>query len=224
MSSLFIESAIYKNSWSTESLRELFDERSRIKSWLEILSVLAEVQAEFGLIPQEAGDSIKNFCSEMPIDDELINDAKIGFEQSGHSMQGFIDALTKRGNEDVKNWLYYGATVQDVTDTWFSVVLREAREEFVVDLNKICLITKELMAAHRETMMPGRTHGQQGLPITFGFKVAGWASELDRHRTRLSQVGNRMDEGQLCGGVGSLSSFGSQGLSIQKEFCNRHTY
>ena len=69
--------------------------------------------------------------------------------------------------------------------------------------------------------MPGRTHGQHGLPITFGFKVAGWACELDRHRTRLSQLGNRMDEGQLCGGVGSLSSLGTQALEIQKEFCNQ---
>lgn len=221
MTSLFLESAIYKNSWSTESLRALFDEESRIKSWLEILSVLAEVQSEHELIPKEAGNSIKKFCSEISINDELIHDMKTGFEQSGHSMQGFIDALVKRGNEDVKNWLYYGATVQDVTDTWFSIVLREAREKFILDLNSICQIAKDLIIKHRDTIMAGRTHGQHGLPITFGFKVAGWACEIDRHRTRLSQLGNRMDEGQLCGGVGSLSSLGNHGLGIQKEYCNR---
>lgn len=221
MTSLFLESAIYKNSWSTESLRALFDEESRIKSWLEILSVLAEVQSEHELIPKQAGNSIKKFCSEISINDELIHDMKTGFEQSGHSMQGFINALVKRGNEDVNNWLYYGATVQDVTDTWFSIVLREAREKFILDLNGICQIAKDLIIKHRDTVMAGRTHGQHGLPITFGFKVAGWACEIDRHRTRLSQLGNRMDEGQLCGGVGSLSSLGNHGLEIQKEYCNR---
>ena len=221
MTSLFLESAIYKNSWSTESLRALFDEESRIKSWLEILSVLAEVQSEHELIPKQAGNSIKTFCSEILINDELIHDMKTGFEQSGHSMQGFINALVKRGNEDVNNWLYYGATVQDVTDTWFSIVLREAREKFILDLNGICQIAKDLIIKHRDTVMAGRTHGQHGLPITFGFKVAGWACEIDRHRTRLSQLGNRMDEGQLCGGVGSLSSLGDHGLKIQKEYCNR---
>lgn len=221
MTSLFQESSIYKNSWSTESLRKLFDEESRIKSWLEILSVMAEVQSDHKLIPKEAGNSIKKFCSEVSINDELIHDMKIGFEQSGHSMQGFINALVKRGNEDVKNWLYYGATVQDVTDTWFSIVLREAREKFILDLNSICQITKDLIIKHRDTVMAGRTHGQHGLPITFGFKVAGWACEIDRHRTRLSQLGNRMDEGQLCGGVGSLSSLGNHGLDVQHEFCRR---
>ena len=221
MTSLFLESSIYQNSWSTKSLRKVFDEEARIRSWLEILTVLAEVQSNFNLIPESAGTSIKKFCNEVTIDDELLNDIKIGFEQSGHSMQGFIDALAIRGDEDVKNWLYYGATVQDVTDTWFSIVLREAREQYHLDLNAICLTAKNLISEHRDTIMPGRTHGQHGLPITFGFKVAGWACELDRHRTRLSQLGNRMDEGQLCGGVGSLSSLGSQGLEIQKEFCDR---
>jgi len=221
MTTLFLESSIYQNSWSTDSLRKIFDEKMRIRTWLEILSVLAEVQSKFNLIPLSAGNSIKIFCNEVDIDDELLNDTKIGFEQSGHSMQGFIDALTKRGNDDVKDWLYYGATVQDVTDTWFSIVLKEAREQFLLDLNTIVSIAKDLINEHRDTIMPGRTHGQHGLPITFGFKVAGWACELDRHRTRISQLGNRMDVGQLSGGVGSLSSLGVHGLEIQKEFCDR---
>ena len=221
MTSLFTESSIYQNSWSTESLRKIFDEKSRIRTWLEILGVLAEVQSKFNLIPESAGHSIREFCSRIEIDGELLHDTKEGFEQSGHSMQGFINALAKRGDEDVKNWLYYGATVQDVTDTWFSIALRDAREKFLIDINAICSIAKNLMSTHRDTIMPGRTHGQHGLPITFGFKVASWACELDRHRTRLSQLGNRMDEGQLCGGVGSLSSLDRCGLEVQKEFCNR---
>ena len=117
MTSLFIESSIFQNSWSTESLRKIFDEKSRIRTWLEILAVLAEVQSQFDLIPASAGNSIKEFCNQVEIDDELLNDTREGFEQSGHSKQGFINALAKRGDEDVKNWLYYGATVQDVTDT-----------------------------------------------------------------------------------------------------------
>ena len=221
MTVLFFESQVYRNAWSTESLRKLFDEEARIKTWLKILSVLAEVQSKYKLIPETAGNSIKKFCNNLIIDEALLEDTRIGFEESGHSMQGFINALNKRGNEDVENWLYYGATVQDITDTWFSMVLREARNQFIADIDQICSITKELMKTHQNTVMPGRTHGQHGSPITFGFKVASWCCELDRHRIRLSQIKNRMDEGQLCGGVGTLSSLGVHGLDIQKEFCER---
>ena len=66
------------------------------------------------------------------------------------------------------------------------MVLREAREQFLLDLNTIVSTAKDLINEHRDTIMPGRTHGQHGLPITFGFKVARCACELDRHVIRLT--------------------------------------
>ena len=69
--------------------------------------------------------------------------------------------------------------------------------------------------------MCGRTHGQPGLPITFGFKAAGWLDEFDRHRLRLNELKSRLGVGQLCGGVGSLSSLGSNPLELQSEFMQR---
>ena len=66
--------------------------------------------------------------------------------------------------------------------------------------------------------MPGRTHGQQGLPITFGFKVAVWASETRRHLHRLTDIQPRLGVGQLAGGVGSLSSYGPRGMELQEMF------
>jgi adenylosuccinate lyase len=66
--------------------------------------------------------------------------------------------------------------------------------------------------------MCGRTHGQPGLPITFGFKAAGWLDEVQRHRQRLEEIGARLGVGQLAGGVGSLSSFGPDALMLQQRF------
>jgi adenylosuccinate lyase len=62
---------------------------------------------------------------------------------------------------------------------------------------------------------------QQGLPITFGFKAAGWSAEINRHRQRLAEIAQRMDVGQLCGGVGSLSSLGPRAFEIQARFLSR---
>jgi adenylosuccinate lyase len=79
----------------------------------------------------------------------------------------------------------------------------------------------QLAIAHRDTPMPGRTHGQPGLPITFGFKVAVWVREIRRHIERLKELRQRLGQGQLAGGVGSLSSFGDQGLALQENFFAR---
>jgi adenylosuccinate lyase len=73
-----------------------------------------------------------------------------------------------------------------------------------------------LAAAHRDTVMAGRTHAQQALPITFGFKVAGWMAECLRHVTRLDEAAPRLLVGELAGAVGTLAGFGDRGEAVQR--------
>src|SRR6185312_9028729 len=87
--------------------------------------------------------------------------------------------------ESAREYVYYGATVQDLTDTWFGVVLRDVGAVIDIKLQGLEGLLLELAAEHRDTVMVGRTHGQPGAPITFGFKVAGWVDELFRHLDRL---------------------------------------
>jgi len=89
------------------------------------------------------------------------------------------------------------------------------------DLRQIEAELLSLATAHRDTLMVGRTHGQAGLPITFGYKVAVWAVEIRRHLGRLKDVSARLGEGQLAGGVGSLSSYGPLGFEVQARFLAR---
>jgi adenylosuccinate lyase len=72
---------------------------------------------------------------------------------------------------------------------------------------------------HRDTLMAGRTHGQPGSPITFGFKVASWADEIRRHVERLSEGRQRWLVGQLGGAVGTLGFFAPRGGELRAEFC-----
>jgi adenylosuccinate lyase len=69
--------------------------------------------------------------------------------------------------------------------------------------------------------MLGRTHGQPGLPITFGFKAAGWAAEVRRHLARVDEAAPRLEVGQLAGAVGTLSAYGEQGPQLQRRLLER---
>jgi adenylosuccinate lyase len=150
---------------------------------------------------------------------ELLNmeNLRKGYQETGHSTLGLIRELKKLCNGEAGEWVYYGATVQDITDTWTSMALLKVWKIVFRDLREIEGHLLGLAKAHRETPMPGRTHGQPGLPITFGFKVAVWVREIRRHIERLKDVSKRMGEGQLAGGVGSLSSFGDKGIDLQKK-------
>src|SRR2546426_560762 len=213
-----IDSLIYQNSWGTPELRALFDDAPRTRSWLEILAVLAETQAEFNLIPPDAAHAVATTCRTVELDAAFFEEVRAGFEATNHSTLGLIRALQRRCPDNSGEWVYYGVTVQDITDTWTALVLQRVREIVERELTAIEINLSQLAAEHRDTVMAGRTHGQIGLPITFGFKAAGWAMEVRRHRQRLAELATRLEVGQLAGGVGSLSSLGPRALELQKSF------
>ena len=64
--------------------------------------------------------------------------------------------------------------------------------------------------------MAGRTHLQQALPVTFGYKVAIWLAAMDRHAERLEQAKPRVLVGQFAGAAGTLASLGDKGLAVQE--------
>ncbi len=214
-------SRIYGSAWSTSALCALFDDLPRTRQWLDILATLAEVQGEFAVIPAENAAAVAAACRAIVLDDAFFADVRAGYEKTGHSTAGLIEAVRQRSPEAAGEWFHYGATVQDITDSWLMLALGESRKHLLGDLGRAIIAARRLCLEHRDTVMPGRTHGRQGLPITFGFKVAGWLAEMHRHTQRFAEVAARMDVGQLCGGVGSMSALGPRGLEVQRAFCER---
>jgi adenylosuccinate lyase len=217
----FTDSAIYRNSWGTEDLRAVFDEEPRTRGWLEVMAILAETQAEFGLIPASEARHLAATCRETPLDAAFFEEAREGFEATNHSLLGIVRALQRRCPGESGEWLCYGVTVQDVTDCWWAQALVRTHTILARDLAAVEGNLLRLARSHRDTVMCGRTHGQPGLPVTFGFKAAQWTEEVRRHRDRLDSLKVRMGVGQLGGGVGSLSSLGSRALELQQRFIER---
>lgn len=214
-------SAIYGGAWATPEMRALFADGPRTKRWLELLALLAEVQADHGIIPKNAAQDINATCRSIEVDAGFLAECREGYETTGHSTAGLIAAVAQRCSGSGREWFYFGATVQDITDTWLMLMLRDVRGLLIADLERAIAATADLCRRHRDTIMAGRTHGQRGLPITFGFKAAGWLAELRRHRQRFEEAAKRLDVGQLCGGVGSLSAMGPKALAVQKQFLAR---
>lgn len=212
---------LYGSSWTTPETSELFSEESLVRGWVEVMVALAQVQAEYELIPAEAAREISSAFANLDIDGELLAEAGQDFRKSNHSLIGLIRALQQRCGKSGGEWLCYGATVHDITDTHMCRTLITVLDLFVSRIAQLEQDLARLALEHRNTPMCGRTHGQVGLPITFGYKVATWLDEFERHRQRLNELRARLAVGQLCGGVGSLSSLGPRAESIQQTFCKK---
>jgi len=218
MGSRVTDSALSGHLWGTEELREIFDERARIGSWLGILVALAEAQADLGIVPPEAAREIAASASVDALDLGYVAEQT---RLTGHSTLGLIRGLERVLPTEASRWVYYGATVQDLTDTWTALAIKRVGAIAWVDLREIEGSVLDLARIHRDTPMAGRTHGQPGAPITFGLKAAGWADEIRRHVDRLRQASPRLLVGQLGGAVGNLAFFHEEGPELRRRFCER---
>jgi adenylosuccinate lyase len=210
------DSPQYARLWGTPELSRLFDDAGRLGSWMQILAALARSQARLGMIPADAADAISEHVDPSELDMDYLSAET---RRTSHSTLGFIHAWQRILPESARQFVYYGATVQDVTDTWFALVMREVGAIAYRDLHAIEANLLTLAAVHRDTVMLGRTHGQPGSPITFGYKAAVWADEIRRHIERLVEGRTRREVGELAGAVGVLGFFGDDGIRLRTEFC-----
>ena len=213
-----IDSTLYRHLWGTEEARAIFEEPARLRSWLEILVALADTQAELGIVPAEAAQAIRAEAAVERLDLGFVAEET---RRTGHSTLGLIRGLQQILPASAAEWVYYGTTVQDLTDTWTALAMGSVGSILWRDLRAVEILLLRLAERHRDTPMAGRTHGQGGSPITFGLKAASWADEVGRHLERLRQGASRWLVGQLAGGVGTLAFFGEVGPELRRRFCER---
>lgn len=212
------DSAVFGHLWTTPEASALFCDEGRTQAWLDILAALAEAQAEVGLVPAAAAEAIRAHADVRLLDLTLVAEHT---RASGHSTAGLIKALRTVLPGHAREWVYYGATVQDLSDTWFALVFRAVGDIAARDVTRMRDRALHLARQYRDTPMCGRTHGQPGLPITFGFKAAVWAAELDRHLERLRQGRPRWEVAQLGGALGTMEFWGGRALDMLAGFARR---
>jgi adenylosuccinate lyase len=209
-------SAVYAHLWSTPEIEALLGDEGRLASWRDILAALARAQGEIGLIPAEAADEITRRALVENLDlDYVATQTRV----TEHSTLGLIRGVQRVVSPEAGEWFCYGATVQDVSDTWAALIMRDLGRIAERDLAAIETALRKLARLHRSTPIAARTHGQPGLPVTFGYKVAVWAAEIRRHRERLGDGATRWLVGQLGGAAGSGSLWSASRRALQDRYC-----
>ena len=210
MPSTVFDSAIFRDAFGTEAMRRVFSDEAMVAAHVEVEVALAKVQGRLGVIPAGAANDIAATADASRID---LAQLKQKTDIVGYPIVGLVAQLGRQCGE-AGRYLHWGATTQDVMDTGLVLQMRQAFDLVAGDLAALDAALVRLARDHRMTVMAGRTHLQQALPITFGYKAAVWLSMLRRHRERLGQMLPRILVGQFAGAAGTLASLGDKGLAV----------
>ncbi len=215
MGSTVFDSVLFRDMFGTAEMRAVFADEAFIARYIEAEVALARAQARLGVVPPTAADAIAAAAQSIKIDVEKLRRET---EIVGYPILPLVHQLSEAAGE-AGGYVHWGATTQDIMDTANVLQIRAALQIVARDLREVRDILAALALKYRDTAMAGRTHLQQALPITFGYKAAVWLSSIDRHIERVDQALPRILLGQFSGAAGTLASIGDGGLDMQKLFC-----
>jgi 3-carboxy-cis,cis-muconate cycloisomerase len=209
-----IDSAVFRDIFSTEAMRRVFSDENRIQKYLDFEAGLARAQARLGIIPQEACDEIVRHCNVAEFDIARI---KAQTERIGYPVLPVVQQLVALCRDGRGEWCHWGATTQDITDSATIMQIREALVLVEAELDGISDALAALAKKYRDTPMAGRSNLQQAVPITFGYKMATMLAGFERQKQRLAELRARILVFEFGGAAGTLSSLGRDGLKVQVE-------
>jgi adenylosuccinate lyase len=213
---------VFEPYYAPRHIRDIFDERAVVESWLMFEGLLAEVQGELGIIPQAAAREIKAKATLEHVQFERIVQL---YSESRHAGLATVRALADVCEHGAGEYVHYGASAPELWENTLALRLGRTMDIIEGELGAIRLCLHRLADVHRHTVMVERSLGKQALPTTFGFVAAVWSDAITKHIQRFQEGRKRILMGFLKGVVGTYASHyhlgGERCLELEKRMLDR---
>jgi adenylosuccinate lyase len=198
--------------YARPAMAEIWSDESRLARWLDVELAALEAWAEVDALPPDEVAAIR--ARATPPTPERVAEIE---QVTDHDVAAFVDAVAEQLGPEGR-WLHYGLTSSDVVDTALSLQIQDAGRLVLDGVEQALEAVVARAEEHRHTICIGRSHGIHAEPTTFGWKLAGWAFELDRARTRMLRALETNRVGQLSGTVGTYAQLEPE---VERIACER---
>jgi adenylosuccinate lyase len=202
--------------YGRKEMKALWTEEARLRYLLTVEAALAHAHAATGTIPKAAAQRLQKVADSGKVKPDRVKEIEAEIK---HDLMAVVKAMTEVAGPEDGKFIHLGATSYDIIDTANSLQFRDAIALLRDALRKLRDALLKQADTHRHTTMLGRTHGQAAVPITFGLKMAVYASEVGRHLERLREVEARVAVGMMSGATGSMAAFRGKGIEVQAAVC-----
>ncbi len=177
----------------------IWEQENRYQQWLRVELAVVDAMAQLGQIPVQAAQEI---AEKADFDVARIDEIE---QKTKHDVIAFLTCVGEYVGESAR-YIHLGLTSSDILDTSLALLLREAADILVDDIQTLLEVLKRRAHEHRDTIMIGRSHGVHAEPVTFGLKLALWYSEMDRNRERILRARETISVGKISGAVGTYAN------------------
>jgi adenylosuccinate lyase len=193
-------------------MARIWSDEGKLAAWFEVELAALDAWAETGAIPTEVAEAVRA-RAHVPTPKRVAEIERV----TDHDTAAFVDAIAEQLGPEGR-FVHYGLTSSDVVDTGLALQIREAGALVIEGLDRALAAVAHRAEEQRGTICIGRSHGIHAEPITFGWKLAGWAFELDRARARLARALEQNRVGQLSGTVGTYAQVEPE---VERIACDR---
>jgi adenylosuccinate lyase len=173
-------------------------EQAHFEGMLRVEIAVARAEVSRGMVPAEA---VRVIEARAKVDVDRIAEIE---KTTDHDVIAFVSQVAETVGEEGR-YLHLGLTSSDVVDTALGLQLQAAGKRLLEDCDALVETLVARARAEANTVMMGRTHSVHAEPTTMGMKIAGWAFEIARDRTRLAAAVDDASTGKISGPVGTYS-------------------
>lgn len=185
--------------YSRPEMANIFEQENKFRIWLEVETLALEKMAEMGTVPQSAAKALREKGN---FDVDRIKEIEAEVK---HDVIAFLTSVAEFVGEDSR-YVHQGMTSSDVIDTSFAVMLTQAADIIIKDLDKVLAALKKRSLEHKDTLCIGRSHGIHGEPTTFGLKLAGHYAAFKRAKDRMIAAKEEISTITISGAVGTYAT------------------
>ena len=198
--------------YGRDEMKGILSEENRLAMQLKVEAALALAHAKIGDFSRKDAEMIASVCDLEHVGLERVKEIE---RETKHDVMAMVKAITELSGNAGK-YVHLGATSNDIVDTATALQMRAALDLVDVDVQELIVTLAKLAKKHRDTVMVARTHGQYAIPTTFGFKLAGYVTEMQRFQERIAEVRKRVRVGKMSGAVGTGAGFGPSFRVLQE--------
>ncbi len=181
-------------------MARVWSEEAKLERWLAVELAALDAWVHVGVVPSASAQAVRE-RARVPSPDKVAELER----QTNHDVAAFVDVVSADLGSDGR-WFHYGLTSSDVLDTALALAVQDAGRLVLDGLERCTRSVVARAEEHRNTLVMGRTHGVHAEPTTFGLKLASWAFQLGRDRTRIEQALDDMRVGKFSGAVGAYAT------------------